>query len=114
MKKQLHLIPKTLVLLFLAGALYSQSPGIKKIKLGPEINSPAREIGPLISADGQTLYFTREWYVDDDIRSDMKSRMGLGKNDQAIQDMLNNPALDEKTKATLRQALVPPTDEQLV
>ena len=87
---------------------------VVKVKLGPEINSPSREIGPLISADGQTLYFTREWYVDDDIRNDMKAKMGLDKNDKAIQDMLNNPALDEKTKATLRQALVPPTDEQLV
>jgi outer membrane protein OmpA-like peptidoglycan-associated protein len=87
---------------------------VVKVKLGPAINSPSREIGPLISADGQALYFTREWYVDDDIRNDMKAKMGLGTNDKAIQDMLDNPALDEKTKATLRQALVPPTDEQLV
>src|SRR5687768_15555025 len=38
-----------------------QEPVINKRKLGPEINSEAyRDAGPLITADGQTLYFLRE------------------------------------------------------
>ncbi len=96
------------------GTSAGQETRLKKVKLGPEVNSSAREITPLISADGQTLYFTREWYVDDDIRRDMKAKMGGDLNDKKIQDMLNNPSLDEATKATLRKALAPPSDDQLV
>jgi len=94
------------------GASAGQEPRVKKVKLGPEVNSPSREITPLISADGQMLYFTREWYVDDDIRKDMKTKTTGGMDD--IQDLLNNPALDEATKASLRKAFTPPSDDQLV
>jgi outer membrane protein OmpA-like peptidoglycan-associated protein len=88
-----------------------------KVKLGPEINSPAREIAPLVSADGQTLYFTREWYVDDDLRKDMKAKLGVNLNENDIKRMLETPGLDEKTKATLRetfeQAAAPIPDEKI-
>ncbi len=35
-------------------------PGMTKTPLGPAINSRGREIAPVISPDGSTLYFTRE------------------------------------------------------
>lgn len=35
-------------------------PGMVKTPLGPAINSKGREIAPVISPDGSTLYFTRE------------------------------------------------------
>ncbi len=114
MKKQFCLIPMPLVLLILAGTLYTQSPGIKKVKLGPQVNSPAREILPMISADGRTLYFIREWYVDDDIRKEMKDKMLGSLDEKTIQEMLKNPALDESVKASLRKMLEPLPDDRLI
>lgn len=112
-------VVRRLVLITLAAALcWGASVGpetkMKKVKLGPEVNSSAREISPLVSADGQTLYFTREWYVDDDVRKEMKAMM-LGRLDEkTIQDMLKNPALDESTKAVLHKMLAPPPEDRLV
>ncbi|MGB9005038.1 MAG: OmpA family protein [Candidatus Aminicenantales bacterium] len=110
---------RRLVLIALAaslgwGASTGQETKLKKVKLGPEVNSSAREITPLVSADGQTLYFAREGYVDDDIRKEMKERALGNLDEKTIQDMLKNPALDEPTKATLRKMLVPLPDERLV
>jgi OOP family OmpA-OmpF porin len=96
------------------GAATGQGTKMKKVKLGPEVNSSAREIVPLISADGQTLYFTRERYVDDDIRKDMRAKMLGNLDEKTIQDMLKNPALDESVKDSLRKMLVPLPDDRLV
>ena len=103
------------------GALAGQGTRVKKIKLGPEVNSPSREISPLVSADGQSLYFTREWYVDDDLRNEMNANTTGSldekkrqENDKMLQEMLNSPALDEQTKAAVRRAFAPATDDQLV
>ncbi len=103
-------------LILILGWVASAGPEakIKKVKLGPEVNSPSREILPLVSADGQTLYFTREWYVDDDLRNEMKARMGGGLSEKQIQDALKMPGLDEKMKADLKKMLAPPADDRLV
>jgi OOP family OmpA-OmpF porin len=95
-------------------ALAGQGATLKKVKLGPEVNSSAREGLPLVSADGQTLYFFREYYVDDDVRKQTKAMVLGSPGETAIQDMLKNPALDESTKAALRKMLAPVPDEQLV
>lgn len=36
----------------------TQRPVIKKINLGPDVNSPFSELNPIISVDGQKLFFT--------------------------------------------------------
>ena len=114
MKKHSRPIPALLALLILAGTLYTQAPGIKKVKLGPQVNSAAREIVPMISADGRTLYFIREWYVDDDIRKEMKDKMLGNLDEETIQEMLKNPALDESVKASLLKMLEPLPDDRLI
>lgn len=48
------------LILALGSVALAQSPKTGKRRLGPEINSEAREILPIISADGRTLYFVRE------------------------------------------------------
>jgi len=114
MKKHCYLIAMPLALLILAGTLFSQSPGIKKVKLGPQVNSTAREITPLVSADGQTLYFTREWYVDDDIRKEIRTKQIGNMDEKTLQKTLDNPALDESMKADLRKMLAPVPDDRLI
>jgi len=110
--RRLGLIALAVVLCW--GVSAGQETKLKKVKLGPEVNTSAREIGPLVSADGQTLYFVREGYVDDDVRKEMKAIM-LGRLDEkTIQDMLKNPAEEESIKALLRKMLVPLPDERLV
>jgi len=75
-------------------------PKTKKVKLGPQVNSPVREVLPIISADGKTLFFTRENFVDDDVRNMFLEQATRGQ--------------DEKTKALTIQALKPMlTDESL-
>ena len=55
-----------LVLLACAAlALDGQSPQVVKRKLGPNVNGPKREMSPVISPDGTTLYFGREGYAVD-------------------------------------------------
>jgi len=72
----------------------------KKVKLGPQINSPVREIIPVVSADGKTLFFTRENFVDDDIRNMVFDQYTKGQ--------------DEKTKAeTIKMLATMLTDDKL-
>jgi len=35
----------------------------EKVNLGTNVNSKDSELGPLVSPDGNTLYFTRSYYV---------------------------------------------------
>jgi len=75
-------------------------PATKLVKLGPQVNAPTREILPIVSADGRTLFFTRENFVDDDVR-----RLFY---DQATR------GLDEKNKAEMIKTLAPMlTDDKL-
>ena len=46
-------------------AIDAQAPQIVKHKLGPNVNGPKREMAPVISPDGTTLYFVREGYAVD-------------------------------------------------
>ncbi len=58
--------------LFCSQFLFSQDDSYKKINLGPNINSKAAELNPVISADGKTIYFTRRGHSEN---------MGYGKTD---------------------------------
>ena len=58
--------------LFCSQFLFSQDDTYKKINLGPNINSKAAELNPVISADGRTLYFTRRSH---------SGNMGYGKTE---------------------------------
>jgi outer membrane protein OmpA-like peptidoglycan-associated protein len=61
-----RLLGLLLLVVCAALSLHAQSsPQIVKHKLGPNINGPRREIVPLISPDGSTLYFGREGYEVD-------------------------------------------------
>jgi outer membrane protein OmpA-like peptidoglycan-associated protein len=44
-----------------------------KVKLGPQINSPTRELAPIVSPDGKILYFTREDYTDENVKKMIES-----------------------------------------
>jgi len=58
-------------------------PGTKLVKLGPQINAATREILPMVSADGRTLFFVRENYVDDDIRRKVLDQYTRGQDEKA-------------------------------
>ena len=58
-------------------------PALKKVKLGPQVNSPAREIAPMISADGCTLYFTREYYIDAEVRERAIAQLTKGLDEKS-------------------------------
>ena len=57
--------------------------GTKLVKLGPQINTATREILPMVSADGRTLFFTRENFVDDDIRRKLLDQYTRGQDEKA-------------------------------
>ena len=97
--------PRFLILLvmgFSICSLQSAEIKVKKVRLGQTVNSPAGESGALISADGQTLYFNREFYVDDDVRKLMKDQMLGGMDEKTINDM---KGLDEATRAELLKSM---------
>lgn len=66
-----------------AGPAASPQPKAKKVPLGPQVNSPVREILPVVSADGKTLFFTRENYVDDDVRKAFFDQATRGQDEKA-------------------------------
>jgi outer membrane protein OmpA-like peptidoglycan-associated protein len=104
-----------LVVLFIGSMTRAESV-VKKVKLGPEINSLAREILPLISADGKTLYFTREYYVDDDLRRWVASKIQVpALSEKEREAFLNRKDIDEKMKADFLKMLSPtlPADVKL-
>ena len=68
------------LLLFAAGSAPEQK--FVKVKLGPNVNCPVRDGFPVISPDGQTLYFMRENYVADDAKALIE---GMPKDKEAGQ-----------------------------
>jgi len=89
-------------LIFALAVSSAASPQVKtkKVPLGPQVNSPVREILPVVSADGKTLFFTRENFVDDDVRKAFFDQATRGQ--------------DEKARALTIQMLTPMmTDDSL-
>ena len=99
-------------LIFIWGSPQAGQTKARKVRLGPEINTPTREVHPLVSADGKTLYFTREWYVDDDLRSLFTPKIDIKELERAKEVIRQQKDLDEPTKAKLLESLnIPPLDE---
>jgi outer membrane protein OmpA-like peptidoglycan-associated protein len=103
------------VILLVGAGIVAQSPGPVKRKLGPEINGPRREIVPIVSPDGTTLFFSREGYevdqtlVDQEIGPPPKPAAAQPPKpaDPAVLEMLKKGGLSEaeiqKFKAMLEQ-----------
>lgn len=101
------------LLLVAAGALLvatvtAQQPFPGKRKLGPEVNTEQyREIGPMISADGKTLYFTREDQGQEPLQkmrsqadADMQSSIdGLEKMAKSATDPAQKKQLEDMIKS---------------
>ena len=92
MKKQPHSVTVSLALFVFAGTLCAQGSGLKKAKLGPQINSAEREHHPRVSADGEVLYFTRENFVDDDLRAEVHDQLTQGLQGKAKEEMIRSLA----------------------
>lgn len=75
-------------LFFFTGLLGGQQAVQKKVKLGPQVNSAAREILPMVSADGRILYFTREYFVDDEVREKALAKLTKGMDEPTRTQML--------------------------
>ena len=100
MKRHRRVIGFFLVLFIMPVVVDAAGPVLKKVKLGPQVNSTGREVLPMISADGRTLYFTREYYIDDEVREKAIAQLTKG--------------LDEKTRAQTAAILKSQmTDESL-
>ena len=92
----------------LVTAVAAQQPFPGKRKLGPEVNSEYREVGPMISADGKTLYFTREDQGQDlaagmnaQVQSSIDELEKTAKTvaDPAMRKQLEDMAKDMRAKA---------------
>lgn len=102
MPSRLLSIAATSALAMLAGAFAAaQSEPANKRKLGPEINTEEyREAGPLISADGTTLYFIRE-----DQGQELAKKI-QGQANAALDDLEKSLAgLDPAMRAQLEASL---------
>ena len=66
-------------------APHSSPSPVVKVKLGLNVNSSFREGMPVVSPDRQTLYFIRENYVDEGLRSLMDS-MPKSMDEKALKE----------------------------
>lgn len=93
----------TCVLMLILGALAgAQTPKSAKRKLGPEVNTGTREILPIVSADGRTLYFVRK-DRGEDAAAGMNAKTQAALDDLGAQLSKLDPATRKQMEDMLRQ-----------
>ena len=92
--KWIHIAAGILMLSVICGQ--AQETKLVKVRLGTNVNSPTRECSPIISPDGNTLYFVREGYVGPEVRQ-MLEKMPDSKDEKAVLEYM------QKMAAAVRQ-----------
>lgn len=109
LKRMRKILWSILAVIVLVVPVMSQQPFAGKRKLGPEINTDLyREIGPMISADGKTLYFIRE-DQGQDIASNMNAQAQsaideLEKTAKTVADPAMRKQLEDMAKDMRQKA----------
>ncbi|HCW09146.1 MAG TPA: OmpA family protein [Cytophagales bacterium] len=88
--------------------------GIIKENLGPNINTPADEVSPIISADGQTLYFGREDYEQNTKGVDDLEDIWYSKFDGTSWQLAINPGSPVNDVNANNPASISPDNNTLV